>query len=163
MTRPLFFRIGHRVLTSRKLTGQFPNYEAVMPRDNNKFVIVRSTDLSASIQRVAQFADERSGAIKMRMEQNELKVSSSSTEAGESEDTIETPYSFDAHRGGLQLGVPDRFPESDRQRGRGAAGVQGRAVGRPDAAGRRLGRVQVPLHHHADADLTRIVLNIKRN
>ncbi|MGB9031282.1 MAG: DNA polymerase III subunit beta, partial [Acidobacteriaceae bacterium] len=92
----LFFRIGHRVLTSRKLTGQFPNYEAVMPRDNNKFVIVRSTDLFASIQRVAQFADERSGAIKMRIEQNELKVSSSSTEAGESEDTIETPYTFDA-------------------------------------------------------------------
>jgi DNA polymerase-3 subunit beta len=91
----LFFRIGQRVLTSRKLTGQFPNYEAVMPRDNTKFVIVRSTDLAASIQRVAQFADERSGAIKMRIEQNELKVSSSSTESGESEDTIETPYSFD--------------------------------------------------------------------
>jgi DNA polymerase-3 subunit beta len=91
----LFFRVGHRVLTSRKLTGQFPNYEAVMPRDNTKFVIVRSADLGASIQRVAQFADERSGAIKMRIEQNELKVSSSSTEAGESEDTIETPYSFD--------------------------------------------------------------------
>ena len=91
----LFFRVGHRVLTSRRLTGQFPNYEAVMPRDNNKFVIVRSQDLSASIQRVAQFADERSGAIKMRLEQNEMKVSSSSAEAGESEDTIETPYSSD--------------------------------------------------------------------
>jgi DNA polymerase-3 subunit beta len=91
----LFFRIGHRVLTSRKLTGQFPNYEAVMPRDNNKFVVVRSEDLMASIQRVAQFADERSGAVKIRLEQNELKISSSSTEAGESEDTIETPYSFD--------------------------------------------------------------------
>jgi DNA polymerase III subunit beta len=91
----LFFRIGHRVLTSRKLTGQFPNYEAVMPRDNNKFVVVRSEDLMGSIQRVAQFADERSGAVKMRLEQNELKISSSSTESGESEDTIETPYSFD--------------------------------------------------------------------
>ena len=91
----LYFRIGHRVLTSRKLTGQFPNYEAVMPRDNNKFVVVRSEDLMGSIQRVAQFADERSGAVKMRLEQNELKVSSSSTDSGESEDTIETPYSFD--------------------------------------------------------------------
>ncbi|MGA3210032.1 MAG: DNA polymerase III subunit beta, partial [Terriglobales bacterium] len=28
----LFFRIGNRLLTSRKLTGQFPNYEAVLPR-----------------------------------------------------------------------------------------------------------------------------------
>jgi DNA polymerase-3 subunit beta len=91
----LFFRIGHRVLTSRKLTGQFPNYEAVMPRDNNKFVIVRCEDLMGSIQRVAQFADERSGAVKVRLEQNELKISSSSTDSGESEDTIETPYNFD--------------------------------------------------------------------
>jgi len=92
----LFFRIGHRTLTSRKLTGQFPNFEAVMPRDNNKFVVVRSEDLNGSIQRVAQFADERSGAIKIRVEQNELKISSSSTDSGESEDVIETPYSFDA-------------------------------------------------------------------
>lgn len=91
----LFFRIGHRTLTSRKLTGQFPNFEAVMPRDNNKFVVVRSEDLNVSIQRVAQFADERSGAIKIRVEQNELKVSSSSTDSGESEDVIETPYNFD--------------------------------------------------------------------
>ena len=92
----LFFKIGGRTLTSRKLTGQFPNYEAVMPRDNNKFVIVRSEDLMGSIQRVAQFADERSGAIKLRLEQNELKISSSSTDSGESEDTIETPYNYDA-------------------------------------------------------------------
>ena len=49
-----------------------------------------------SIQRVAQFADERSGAIKLRLEQNELRISSSSTESGESEDTIESPYQFDA-------------------------------------------------------------------
>ncbi len=91
----LFFRVAGRVLTSRKLTGQFPNYEAVLPRDNNKFVIVRSEDLMASIQRVAQFADERSGAIKIRLEQNELKLSAQSTDAGESEDIIETPYNYD--------------------------------------------------------------------
>ena len=91
----LFFKVGGRVLTSRKLTGQFPNYEAVLPRDNNKFVIVRSEDLMSAIQRVAQFADERSGAIKIRLEQNELKLSSQSTDAGESEDSIETPYNYD--------------------------------------------------------------------
>ena len=91
----LFFKVGGRVLTSRKLTGQFPNYEAVLPRDNNKFVIVRSEELMAAIQRVAQFADERSGAIKIRLESNELKLSSSSTDSGESEDTIETPYQYD--------------------------------------------------------------------
>jgi DNA polymerase-3 subunit beta len=91
----LFFRIGHRTLSTRKLSGQFPNFEAVMPRDNTKFAVVRSSELSAAIQRVAQFADERSGAIRLRLEGNELKISANSTESGESEDTIDTPYSSD--------------------------------------------------------------------
>jgi DNA polymerase III subunit beta len=91
----LFFRVGHRTLSTRRLTGQFPNFEAVMPRDNSKFAVVRSAELSGAIQRVAQFADERSGAIRLRLEGNELKISSSSTESGESEDTIDTPYSGD--------------------------------------------------------------------
>ncbi len=91
----LFFRIGGRLLTSRQLTGQFPNYEAVLPRDNNKSVAVHCDELSSAIQRVAQFADERSNAIRMRLEKNELKVSSSNTETGESEDSIETAYTGD--------------------------------------------------------------------
>ena len=92
----LFFRVGHRMLSSRKLTGQFPNYEAVMPRDNSRFAVVRSSELHAAIQRVAQFADERSKAVRMRLESNELKISATSTESGESEDTIDTPYSGEA-------------------------------------------------------------------
>jgi DNA polymerase III subunit beta len=92
----LFFRVSHRTLSSRKLTGQFPNFEAVMPRDNTKFAVVRSSELSSAIQRVAQFADERSGAIRIRLEANELRISANSTESGESEDTIDTPYSGDA-------------------------------------------------------------------
>jgi len=91
----LFFRIGGRLLTSRQLTGQFPNYEAVLPRDNNKSITVHCDELSSAIQRVAQFADERSNAIRLRVEKNELKVSSSNTETGESEDSIETAYTGD--------------------------------------------------------------------
>jgi DNA polymerase-3 subunit beta len=91
----LFFRIGHRTLSSRKLTGQFPNYEAVMPRDNTRFVVVRAAELSACIGRVAQFADERSGAVRIKMEQNEVKITAQSNESGESEDSIETPYTSD--------------------------------------------------------------------
>jgi len=91
----LFFRIGQRLLTSRQLTGQFPNYEAVLPKDNNKSITVKTDEFSAAIQRVAQFADERSGAIRMKLEKNELKISSSSTETGESEDSLETTYDGD--------------------------------------------------------------------
>ena len=100
----LFFRVGHRTLSSRKLSGQFPNFEAVMPRDNTKFAVVRSSELASAIQRVAQLADERSGAIRLRLESNELKISSSSTESGESEDIIDTPYAGDPIMVGFNSG-----------------------------------------------------------
>jgi len=91
----LFFRIGERLLTSRQLTGQFPNYEAVLPRENTKTIVVHGADLNTSLQRVAQFADERSRAVRIKLEKNELKISSSSADAGESEDSIEIAYTAD--------------------------------------------------------------------
>jgi DNA polymerase-3 subunit beta len=91
----LFFRIGPRLLTSRQLTGQFPNYEAVLPKDNSKSINLHGGELSAAISRVAQFADERSRAVRIKLEKGELKLSASSTETGESEDTIEADYDGD--------------------------------------------------------------------
>jgi DNA polymerase III subunit beta len=92
----LYFRIGTRLLTSRQLTGQFPNFEAVLPKDNSKSITVNGEDLSAAISRVAQFADERSRAVRIKLEKGELKLSASSTETGESEDSLETNYNGDA-------------------------------------------------------------------
>jgi DNA polymerase III subunit beta len=91
----LFFQVGPRLLTSRQLTGQFPNYEAVLPKDISKSVTVQGADLGAAISRVAQFADERSHAVRLKLEKGELKLSASSTEAGESEDSLEIAYNGD--------------------------------------------------------------------
>jgi DNA polymerase-3 subunit beta len=91
----LYFRIGSRLLTSRQLTGQFPNYEAVLPKEVTKSVSVRGEDLGSAISRVAQFADERSHAVRLRLEKGELKLSASSTETGESEDSLEVAYDGD--------------------------------------------------------------------
>jgi len=88
----LFFRVGSRLLTSRQLTGQFPNYEAVLPKDISKSIALHGEELGAAIARVAQFADERSRAVRLRLEKGELKISASSTETGESEDSIEVAY-----------------------------------------------------------------------
>ena len=88
----LFFRIGSRLLTSRQLTGQFPNFEAVLPKDNNKIIPLNADELNSAILRVAQFADERSRAVRLRLEKGEVKISASSTEAGESEDSLEASY-----------------------------------------------------------------------
>jgi DNA polymerase-3 subunit beta len=91
----LFFRAGARVLTARKLTGQFPNYEAVLPKENNKVVVLRCDDMTGAIQRVAQFADERSGAIRLKLDKNEVHLLANSNEMGEAEDVIETIYQED--------------------------------------------------------------------
>jgi DNA polymerase III subunit beta len=92
----LYFRIGQRLLTSRQLTGQFPNYEAVLPKDNSKSVTLHGEELSKAISRVAQFADERSRAVRLKLDKGEIKLSASSTETGESEDSFETDYNGDA-------------------------------------------------------------------
>lgn len=91
----LFFVIGKRLLTSRRLAGTFPNYEAVLPRDNNSAVVIGRDEFYSSIMRVAQFADERSNAIRLRLEKNELKLSSSTVETGESEDVLQISFNGD--------------------------------------------------------------------
>jgi DNA polymerase III subunit beta len=91
----LFFRVGPRLLTSRQLTGQFPNYEAVLPKDITKSIALHGEELGAAIARVAQFADERSRAVRLKLEKGELKISASSTETGESEDSLEVVYEGD--------------------------------------------------------------------
>ena len=91
----LFFRVGGRVLTSRKLTGQFPNYEAVLPRDNNKFVIVRSRRPDG-LHPARRAVRRRALAAPSRSASNRTSSScAQSTDAGESEDIIETPYNYD--------------------------------------------------------------------
>jgi len=88
----LFFRIDKRLLLSRKLTGNFPDYERVLPKDHPHTLLIQRDELKASIERVAQFADERSRAIRLQIVKAELKVHSSISETGESEETIPVEY-----------------------------------------------------------------------
>ncbi len=88
----LFFRLGARLLMSRKLTGNFPDFERVLPRSHAHEVVIEREELRASIERVAQFADERSRAIKLRFSDNEATVHSSLSESGESEESLPVEY-----------------------------------------------------------------------
>jgi DNA polymerase-3 subunit beta len=89
----LFFRIDKRLLLSRKLTGNFPDYERVLPKEHPHTIVVQRDELKSAIERVAQFADERSRAIRVQVGNGELKVYSSISETGESEETIPVDYS----------------------------------------------------------------------
>jgi DNA polymerase-3 subunit beta len=91
----LFFQMGHRLLTSRKLTGQFPNYEAVLPRDANKTVVIEKSELQDALRRVSQLADQRSHAVKFMLAKEGVEISASSPEYGEAKETIEKEYAGD--------------------------------------------------------------------
>jgi DNA polymerase-3 subunit beta len=88
----LFFQFGGRLLTCRKLTGQFPNYEAVLPRDVNKTVTIERSELQDALRRVSQLADQRSHAVKFVLAKEGLEVSASSPEYGEAKEVIEKEF-----------------------------------------------------------------------
>ncbi len=91
----LFFQIGRRLLTSRKLTGQCPNYEAVLPRDPNKTVVIERNELQDALRRVSQLADQRSRAVKFTLAKEGVEISASSPEYGEAKEAIEKEYKGD--------------------------------------------------------------------
>ena len=101
----LFFSVGERLLISRKLTGQFPNYEAVLPRENKKTVELEKDAITAAIRRVALLADERSRAIRLQLDKDKLEVFSSSGEYGEAHETLDAKFPGEA----LQIGFDYQY------------------------------------------------------
>ena len=91
----IYFEVGPRLLISRMLTGQFPNYEMVMPKSNDKSVLFDSSLLNQAIRRVALMADDRSHAIRFHLAPNQLQISSQNAEEGEARETVATDYAGD--------------------------------------------------------------------
>ncbi len=84
---------GHRrLLIARLLTGQFPNYEAVLPRDNNRVIALERNEFHDALRRVSQLADQRSHAVKFALSQEGVELSASSPEYGEAKEILEKEY-----------------------------------------------------------------------
>jgi DNA polymerase-3 subunit beta len=91
----LFFQVGARRLVSRILTGQFPNYEAVLPRENTKYVVLERNELNDAIRRVSQLADQRSRAVKIAISSDGVEISAQSPEYGEATESLDKEYKGD--------------------------------------------------------------------
>ena len=91
----VYFQIGSRLLISRLLTGQFPNYEMVMPKNNDRKAVFDTIGLNQSIRRVALMADERSHAVRFHLSKEQLVISSQNAEEGEAREVLATDFTND--------------------------------------------------------------------
>jgi len=88
----LFFRVQNRVLVSRIIESKFPNYQAVIPKNNPNVLLVSREELISAIRRVSVLSAERSRGIKFEIKQGELGLFSSNPEMGEARDKIGVEY-----------------------------------------------------------------------
>ncbi len=88
----LFFDVAGRVLISRVIDGQFPAYERVIPKGNDKTIEFERERLTNAVRRVALLSNERSRAVKFIIEKNKVEVTSSSSEFGEAREQIAVDY-----------------------------------------------------------------------
>jgi DNA polymerase III subunit beta len=88
----LFFRIGERLLVSKRVDDQFPAYDKVIPQGNDKRVTCVTAELAGAIRRVSLLANERSRAVKFGIDSGRIEISSSNPELGEARETIEATY-----------------------------------------------------------------------
>jgi DNA polymerase-3 subunit beta len=89
----LFFQVGDRLLISRMIDGQFPAYERVIPKGNDKRIEFERDRLTNAIKRVALLSNERSRAVKIQIDKGKVDVTSSSPELGEAKETLPVEYS----------------------------------------------------------------------
>ena len=88
----VYFQIGSRLLISRMLSGQFPNYEMVMPKNNDRSATFDTSALSQAVRRVALMADDRSHAVRFHLSKEQLLISAQNSDEGEARETLETDF-----------------------------------------------------------------------
>jgi DNA polymerase III subunit beta len=88
----LFFEVAGRVLISRMIDGQFPAYERVIPKGNDKLIEFERERVTNAVKRVALLSNERSRAVKFEIDKGKVEVTSSSSEFGEAREQLPVDY-----------------------------------------------------------------------
>jgi DNA polymerase-3 subunit beta len=76
------FKVGTITLTSKLIDGTFPEYDRVIPRDNDKVLRVGKKDFADAVARVAAISSERSRPVKIALQKDLLTLSAASPEQG---------------------------------------------------------------------------------
>ena len=88
------FFIGSTTINSRLLEGPFPNYRQVIPKDNDKELVVDREALMGAVRRVAVLADTLTHQVRMTLAKTKVELVVSTPDVGEARE--ELPASFNS-------------------------------------------------------------------
>jgi DNA polymerase III subunit beta len=93
------------VMTARLIEGQFPNWEAVVPRNHPGRLALKRPALAAALRRVSVMAEERNKPVRLMLAPGSLTLSAASQDLGEAEESLEVDYAG----GELTIGFNSRY------------------------------------------------------
>jgi len=88
----LAFRSEDRNVYTRLIEGPYPNYDQVIPKDNDKEAIVNRSALEATVRRMAVVASDQTHRVRLRFEKGALKFRVQTPDLGEAEDELPLDY-----------------------------------------------------------------------
>lgn len=90
------FTFGDTVLISRLIGEKYPNYESVIPTDNDKQLIVNKNEMLSAVRRVALYASSTTHQVRFSLKKNTLVISAEDIDFGsEANETLACEYSSD--------------------------------------------------------------------
>lgn len=93
------------VMTARLIEGQFPNYEAVIPKAHPGKLVISRAAIGAALRRVSVMAEERNKPVKIVLAPAVLRITASSQDMGEAEESLDVDYAGDE----LAIGFNSRY------------------------------------------------------
>jgi DNA polymerase-3 subunit beta len=113
----LLFTVGNRQLIARLLDVNFPDYEKILSKSNDRVATVPTGGTQAAIRRVALFSSERSRGVKLSFEKGLLTIASASQELGEGTETLDVDYDGEPLSIGLNAQyLLDFFEEAESEK-----------------------------------------------
>ena len=88
----IIFYIDKIVLISKLIDGNFPDYERVIPKNNDNVLTIKRNIFCEAIDRVSTIIDDKSPSIKFKLLENLMNMSSIDSESGSATEDIETKY-----------------------------------------------------------------------
>lgn len=88
----IVFRIGTLYMVSRLIEGSYPNYNQVIPADNDKRAFMDRSVLISSLRRVSLLSRERTNAVKFNLGTDQMVLSSQNPEMGEAMEELAASY-----------------------------------------------------------------------